>query len=555
MATAAPKSGTPGIYWMNGVSDEEHSLVFVPGVDREVRRRTPFRSGTKTKMRAKRGSDTKAEAPLRKGGKTQGGGSFHSAATGMEHIPSPTSDTFGPLSQVIIETSRAKSNVCLKDLCPEDKRRIANLVQELARVNEEKDESVQRLRDEQGCFERKILQLEQQNLVIAHERESLQQQYRECQELLGLYQQYLSQQREKLSLSIAQLSQPAHSKVLISEEAPCRTSTNRANGSLCDGSYLGLAAHQAHKPPVHCSGGGGGGGGGHSASATLPTSFSCECVCGAAEASVRHHSTHREQHSKSMHRCEHCQGHRAERVHMQHECERRLCGNPASSEAQEALTCPTLGHEDWEHKRHQLLLQKMQLEVEKERLQERLAEQEERLHRQNMQLCQSRMDYSRFQEAIQAELSNSIRNGDPPPQGPPAHHLTSSVRGSDAAVVPDGGAMREERSQTLPAPLHSSMHTEASRRDTATSPVKTPASLRTLSSVPVRHRSPEARLDFSMNELLEVFSPISVPKQRKHSTQSHQTPHSSRRLGSTGPQSSRQDLEESQMLEDIFFIC
>lgn len=29
--------------------------------------------------------------------------------------------------------SEAKSEVCLKDLCPEDKRRIANLIEELAR--------------------------------------------------------------------------------------------------------------------------------------------------------------------------------------------------------------------------------------------------------------------------------------------------------------------------------------------------------------------------------------------------------------------------------------
>lgn len=127
------------------VSDEEHSLVFVPGecvksfspllfylhvisltlfsrsqtisgVDREVKRQTPFSSAFKTgtKMRDKRGSDSKAEAPLRKGGKKQGlfqsdpsvvyakeRGSFHPAATvAMEHSPSPSSDTFGPSSQV-----------------------------------------------------------------------------------------------------------------------------------------------------------------------------------------------------------------------------------------------------------------------------------------------------------------------------------------------------------------------------------------------------------------------------------------------------------------------
>lgn len=41
------------------------------------------------------------------------------------------------------------------------------------RVSEEREESVQRLKDEQETFERKIQQLEQQNLLIAHERESM----------------------------------------------------------------------------------------------------------------------------------------------------------------------------------------------------------------------------------------------------------------------------------------------------------------------------------------------------------------------------------------------
>uniref|UniRef100_A0A8C9TB44 Uncharacterized protein n=1 Tax=Scleropages formosus TaxID=113540 RepID=A0A8C9TB44_SCLFO len=69
--------------------------------------------------------------------------------------------------------SQVKSHASLKDLCPEDKRRIANLIQELARVNEEKDETSQRLRDEQESFERKIQQLEEQNRLIVQERESI----------------------------------------------------------------------------------------------------------------------------------------------------------------------------------------------------------------------------------------------------------------------------------------------------------------------------------------------------------------------------------------------
>uniref|UniRef100_A0A8C5CT98 Zgc:162344 n=1 Tax=Gadus morhua TaxID=8049 RepID=A0A8C5CT98_GADMO len=136
-----------------------------------------------------------------------------------------------PLSQT--NTTRTQSS--LKDLCPEDKRRIANLIEELARVSEEKDESVQRLREEQQTFERKIQQLEQQNVLIIQEREGLQQQYKECQELLGLYQQYLAQQQEKLNQSIAQL----HNKVSVSEATPGRPSGSRTNGSTLGASHPG----------------------------------------------------------------------------------------------------------------------------------------------------------------------------------------------------------------------------------------------------------------------------------------------------------------------------
>lgn len=43
----------------------------------------------------------------------------------------------------------------------------------LFRVSEEKEESVQKLRDEQETFEKKIQQLEQQNQLIVQERESI----------------------------------------------------------------------------------------------------------------------------------------------------------------------------------------------------------------------------------------------------------------------------------------------------------------------------------------------------------------------------------------------
>lgn len=40
-------------------------------------------------------------------------------------------------------------------------------------MSEEKEQSVQRLKDEQENFERKFQQMEQENLLIAQERESI----------------------------------------------------------------------------------------------------------------------------------------------------------------------------------------------------------------------------------------------------------------------------------------------------------------------------------------------------------------------------------------------
>ncbi|KAG7229761.1 hypothetical protein INR49_012557, partial [Caranx melampygus] len=508
---------------------------------------------------ARRRSDSKSEATLKKGGKKQEhlqsdhSGAYtkekvsllHSATEAMEHTPSLDSLTFLPSSQVISETSRAKSQVCLKDLCPEDKRRIANLIGELARVSEEKEESVQRLKDEQENFERKIQQLEQQNVIIAQERESLQQQYRECQELLALYQQYLSQQQAKLNESIAQLSQaPAHSKVLRSEEVHSRASTSRANGSVFDGSYLSYAATRAHQPQVQRRGEGGRG-----AAQTLsnPASLSYDSEFSPSDRPVREQRIHRrecrEPPPEPCHTYGHCQvsgqdsgygtqqrrrenssyqenGHRD--TLNPHECERFRSGPAMGSEAKEALTRPLLGHEDWEEKRHQLLLQKMQLEMERERLQARLDEQEERLNRQKQQLCQSRLDYSRFQQAAQAEVSSpSTRNGVPQLDGPSHQDLSSSECG-DAEVHPT-----EQNSQPVAAPLENGMQKhetlEQPRRDMATSPAKPPPSLSKPSSVPVIPETPDARLDFSVVELLDIFSPVSAPEQIKPSTRRTKT--------------------------------
>lgn len=70
------------------------------------------------------------------------------------------------------------------------------------------------------------------------------------------------------------------------------------------------------------------------------------------------------------------------------------------------------------------------------------------------------------------------------------------------------------------------------------------------------------RLDFSLVELLDVFSPVSASERPRRPKSSQRRLIAPKPAGKTlltpagsYPPSTQQDLEESQILEDIFFIC
>uniref|UniRef100_A0A4W5LM29 Zgc:162344 n=1 Tax=Hucho hucho TaxID=62062 RepID=A0A4W5LM29_9TELE len=628
MAAAETGKNESGFFWIHDTSDEDQPVVFIPGVSKEGHFRTAFKSGSwsnscerKVKMRAKYGCQIRGGAPLRWGNKkrgqplslssvsesSMGRGQLQFAPAATVSSPSPaTRQHLLTTSQALSEVTQAKSRASLKDLCPEDKRRIAKLIQELARVSEEKEESVQRLKDEQETFECNILQLEQQNQLIVQERESLQQQYRECQELLGLYQQYLSQQQEKLNQSIAQLSHSRSSHSNPHRKAPSSevgsTKPSRAEiATAWDGSYLGL--------PTPGGTGTNGGGRERSGGGRVPDLSPASLSDDLQSATSPPYSSSDQ--SQGPIKCQGCQGvgARSRREHLVNggfphkgatedprlgntsprlhngsgeppEDSRRLPGprrlllegDPAwqGAGSERDLTAPLLGREDWEERRHQLLLQKLQLEVERERLQARLAQQEEMLIRQNQQLLYTRLDYSRFQQATAAELGHSMsRNGtDPLPNN---HALPSEMRGCDDAEDLGETADQEApplKDHTAHIPLQNSIHLPEpchnnSRRDMATSLVVSQSRLKATPAPvmpPALPRTPDARLDSSLIELLEVFSPISVPKRgnpprRPPSLSVHKPAHQAL-LSRPGPyRTPQQDLEESQILEEIFFIC
>ncbi|XP_014804893.1 PREDICTED: protein hinderin isoform X2 [Calidris pugnax] len=543
----------------------------------------------------------------------------------------------GDLTGQQVTNEGGMKSASLKDLCPEDKRRIANLIKELARVSEEKEVTEERLKAEQESFEKKIRQLEEQNELIIKEREALQQQYRECQELLSLYQKYLAEQQEKLSLSLSELSAAKEKeKQVCSKKSSCQ----QASLEL-DGSYLGIGAPQTFYQNSRASKGGsparvalsqpcrnnhGYGtevpfnhqkcpkecpvenalhrkcnnvtspvkqrsphcvkpaqeidwkGNEFRSSCPQPGSQSCACRHGGSSGSVNQVLR---RHSGPVHKT--CDYSRHSRVSGLND---NVDSGPKETEETKRL---------YEERRQKLLLQKMELEIEKERLQHLLAKQETKLLLKQQQLHQSRMDYNRFRghvpvsedvpiDEARGELALMMNSNSMGPSVPLLKHedyflrtppvsKTSRTPGSSGgsgsgkkmlgfgANVEDGRAllMQTKREGTK------------SRKGTASGPRKNAAispalvssgkELAAAVTSPIRHDT--SRYKASLLDLVEAMSPISVsghlcresydrnkvhtPRHASHRPLSwYQTPCSSI--------SRAEELEESRLLEEIFFI-
>ncbi|XP_064499194.1 protein hinderin-like isoform X2 [Pseudopipra pipra] len=146
-AAAAGEGGGP--CWSRGLSDEEEPMVPVSGVSTKGN----FKTGCLPKYQT---SQTELKVPV-----------------AVASVSMDPDRSVGDLTGQQVTNEGGMKSASLKDLCPEDKRRIANLIKELARVSEEKEVTEERLKAEQESFEKKIRQLEEQNELIIKEREDI----------------------------------------------------------------------------------------------------------------------------------------------------------------------------------------------------------------------------------------------------------------------------------------------------------------------------------------------------------------------------------------------
>ncbi|XP_064433805.1 protein hinderin isoform X3 [Mirounga angustirostris] len=411
---ASPSRRGAAAFWSRDFSDEEQSVVYVPGISTE--------GNTKSRHKL----SPKADVKLKTSRVTASSISMESLKGAGDSVNEQNFCGGGIKS------------ASLKDLCLEDKRRIANLIKELARVSEEKEVTEERFRAEQESFEKKIRQLEEQNDLIIKEREALQLQYRECQELLSLYQKYLSEQQEKLTMSLSELGAARVQEQQVSS----RKSTLQSSAMELDGSYLSVAksqsCYQTKQRPKSANQ--------DSASEAL-LQFRNNSL---KPADFRYPKTDLDRVSSKTRTCDYgspgrkladavptekvppaelkmkecqplkptpssqCCGHRlSENVdpiheshptHMAPQYSRThlescsYCG-PSWTSLIHGQGTQQSGETDVkkqvsENRRQQLMLQKMELEIEKERLQHLLTQQETKLLLKQQQLHQSRLDYN-----------------------------------------------------------------------------------------------------------------------------------------------------------------
>ncbi|XP_028380248.1 protein hinderin isoform X4 [Phyllostomus discolor] len=598
------------------VSDEEQSVVYVPGISAEGNTRSRHKL-----------MSPKANVKFK---------------TSRVAADSVSMDSLKGAGDSINEQNFCKGGVksaSLKDLCLEDKRRIANLIKELARVSEEKEVTEERLKAEQESFEKKIRQLEEQNELIIKEREALQLQYRECQELLSLYQKYLSEQQEKLTMSLSELGAAR----MQEQQVFNRKSTLPSSSVELDGSYLSVAKPQTYcqtkqrpkptnqdlaveslvefrnnslKPAaLHCP----------KEDLDRGPSETRTCDYGSPGKKLAGAVPTEKVLSEELKECQHlkptpsrlCCGHRlSENEHHVHVSHPTVMVPQYSKTEPEychycGLSWATLLHGQGllqpsetdfkkqlsEDRRQQLMLQKMELEVEKERLQHLLAQQETKLLLKQQQLHQSRLDYNWLR--TQAEFKSKQLVDDKELAKPRELNLVTNGSDSRPSLLKstgDGwllgtsssikkhqefttrGETRKEKktvgfqSHTEDDALRSCSKEDTYRpqrgtmtgvrKDVSTSPMTTESHKELVSTTPSSFRHSTSRYETSLLDLVQSLSPKSASKPQPHpSREARAWNRRTCRLSSLkstrnkmGAGRTPEDLEENQILEDIFFI-
>ncbi|XP_028630706.1 protein hinderin-like [Grammomys surdaster] len=212
-----------------------------------------------------------------------------------------------------------------------------------------------------------------------------------------------------------------------------------------------------------------------------------------------------------------------------------------------------------EDRRQQLMLQKMELEIEKERLQHLLAQQETKLLLKQQQLHQSRLDYNcLLKPKCDGWMRGTSSSFKKCPDSPNSGQNQREMKTVEFQSHVENGIQRTCQQNDTYRPQRETA--TGIRKDASTSPMSTrsPKDPLTPASSSSQHKT--SRYETSLLDLVQSLSPNSAPKSQFHPSRAagtwsilRPTPQKStwKKLGT---RRSPEDLEENQILEDIFFI-
>ncbi|KAM4879274.1 protein hinderin-like [Sylvia borin] len=464
----------------------------------------------------------------------------------------------------------------------------------------------------------------------------VQQQYRECQELLSLYQKYLAEQQEKLSHSLSELSAAKEKEQKVSSKK-----------SLCqqpslgvDSSYLGIGEpwtlHKNSRGPK----------GGSPARVVLsqPSRNNHEmhyshqeCLkeyqmendlhrkCNNVISPIKQRNPQHVEQGQEMdqkasefqstcpeqvsHGCawkhvgssgnmeESCYISQVLRKHsgtVHKTCDRsRPCRRSGLNHSMDSGPKETeLAKILYEERRQKLLLQKMELEIEKERLQHLLTKQEAKLLLKQQQLHQSRVNYNRIRGSEDVPIAEAPRElalmmndssmrlsvpllkredcllRTPAVNKNSTKPGSSRVSSSGKKMAGFGANVDDEESPLMQTKREGTKSgkgiASGSRKDAAVSPGLMGSSkvLATTAVSPIQHDP--SRCEASLLDLVEAMNPVSgvghLCREPCDKNKMHMPCCASRGLSSSwcqtpcSPRSRADELEESRLLEEIFFI-
>lgn len=248
-----------------------------------------------------------------------------------------------------------------------------------------------------------------------------------------------------------------------------------------------------------------------------------------------------------------------------------------------------------EDRRHQLMLQKMELEIEKERLQHLLSQQETKLLLKQHQLYQSRLDYNWLRTQTVCKSRDQVAEK----QFTKPRELNLNMNGSDSGrslLTPkndgwllgpspsikkyqdstnSGDSKKEKKTVGFQSQIeddaswtcqkkdgHQKGTMIAVRKDASTSPIRTGSQKELVTTATSSFKSDPNRYETSLLDLVQSLSPTLAPKLQPHpSREAGAWQHNTCRLSPVQASRSKmgtirtsEDLEENQILKDIFFI-